>query len=217
MRIIQISGKGRVGKTSVAKIIEALAYHKGYIPVIVPFADSLKKAAADLGYSKETKPDEYRKFCQELGASKRKENPEYWIEKTFETIQEYMLKEVDNKAENKKYWEYVIIQDDVRYMNEIALGRELAATQIFIDSGGRTLSEENAEWRNHESEKLANDVEDSFGLPNSEYEELFDLIIVNNETLMELKEDINESIDEILDTGKLEIEELPWTKEDEDE
>lgn len=217
MRIIQISGRGRVGKTSAAKIIEGLVFHRGYIPVILPFADALKKAAEELGYSKEGNPQEYRKFCQELGASKRKENPEYWIEKTFEKIQEYMLKEVDNKAESKTFWEYVIIQDDVRYMNELALGRELAATQIFIDSGGRSLVEEDAEWRNHESEKLANDAEDSFGLPNSEYEDLFDFIFVNNETTIELKADLSESIDNILDSGKLEIEELPWTKEDENE
>jgi hypothetical protein len=215
MRIIQISGKGRVGKTTVAKILEALSYESGYIPVMLPFAKSLKEEAENAGFPKETNPDEYRKFCQELGAAKRKEDPEYWINKTFERIQELMVKEVDNKLEKKPYWEYVIIQDDVRYMNEIALGRELAATQLFIDSGGRTLPENDAEWRQHESEELANKVEDSFGLPNSQYEDIFDFIVVNNETKAELKADIVEMFDSIIDLGKLEIEEIGELDSDE--
>jgi hypothetical protein len=215
MRIFQISGKGRVGKTTVAQEIQKKAFEAGFIPVILPFADSLKKAALELGYSKESNPEEYRKFCQELGAGKRKEDPNYWINKTFESIQNYMLKEVDNQVEDKEFWEYVIIQDDVRYMNEIALGRELAAIQIFIDSGGRTLPEHDAEWRNHESEELANKVEESFGNVNSDYEELFDIILFNGSTLAHLKEDINSDFDAWVELGKLEIEEMDWSEEDE--
>jgi hypothetical protein len=100
-------------------------------------------------------------------------------------------------------------------MNEIALGRELAATQLFIDSGGRTLPEDDAEWRQHESEELANKVEDSFGLPNSQYEDIFDFIVVNNETKAELKADIVEMFDSIIDLGKLEIEEIGELDSDE--
>lgn len=207
MKIIQISGKGRVGKTTLANQIQKLAFELGYIPVIVPFANAIKTAAAVQGLTKENNPEEYRKFCQRIGAEKRQEDPDYWVVRSFESIQDLMLKEVDNKKENKKHWEYVVIQDDVRYMNEIAFGRELAAIQIFIDSGMRKLAEHDFEWRNHESEKLANEVEESFFKPNSNYEELFDVIIFNGGTLEDFIEEINESIEEWLDIASLEVEE----------
>jgi hypothetical protein len=117
-----------------------------------------------------------------------------------------MIKEIDNKKAGKTHYEYVIIQDDVRYMNELALGRDLVATQIFIDSGIRELSENNAEWRQHESEVLANLVEESFGSPNSEYEELFDIIIQNDGTPVELEKEVKENIKEWLDLGYIELE-----------
>jgi len=207
MKIIQISGKGRVGKTTLANEIQKLAFDLGYIPVIIPFANAIKTAASLNGLSKENNPEEYRKFCQQIGAEKRKEDPDYWVVRSFESIQNLMLKEVDNKKENKKHWEYVIIQDDVRYMNEIAFGRELAAIQIFIDSGMRKLLEHDAEWRNHESEEMANAVEESFFKPNSNYEEIFDVIIFNGGTLEEFIEEINESIEEWLDIASLDVEE----------
>jgi guanylate kinase len=207
MKIIQISGKGRVGKTTLANEIQKLAFDLGYIPVIIPFANAIKTAASLNGLSKENNPEEYRKFCQQIGAEKRKEDPDYWVVRSFESIQNLMLKEVDNKKENKKHWEYVIIQDDVRYMNEIAFGRELAAIQIFIDSGMRKLLEHDAEWRNHESEEMANAVEESFFKPNSNYEEIFDVIIFNGGSLEEFIEEINESIEEWLDIATLDVEE----------
>jgi guanylate kinase len=207
MKIIQISGKGRVGKTTLANEIQKLAFDLGYIPIIIPFANAIKTAASLNGLSKENNPEEYRKFCQQIGAEKRKEDPDYWVVRSFESIQNLMLKEVDNKKENKKHWEYVIIQDDVRYMNEIAFGRELAAIQIFIDSGMRKLLEHDAEWRSHESEEMANAVEESFFKPNSNYEEIFDVIIFNGGTLEEFIEEINESIEEWLDIASLDVEE----------
>ena len=70
-----------------------------------------------------------------------------------------MVKEIDNKKENQQYYEYLIIQDDVRYMNELAFGRDLVATQIFLSSGLRSLPEELSDWRNHESETLGNAVD----------------------------------------------------------
>lgn len=207
MKIIQISGKGRVGKTTLANQLQKLAFELGYIPVIVPFANAIKTAAAVQGLTKENNPEEYRKFCQHIGAEKRKEDPDYWVIRSFESIQDLMLKEVDNKKQGKKHWEYIIIQDDVRYMNELAFGRELAAIQIFIDSGMRTLPEHDCEWRNHESEKLANEVEESFFKPNSNYEEIYDVIIFNGSTLEEFIEEINESIEEWLDIASLDVEE----------
>jgi hypothetical protein len=206
MRLIQISGRGRVGKSTLAHLIATHSLDLGYIPIILPFAKAIKDAAAKQGLTKESNSKEYREFCQKLGAEKRKDDPDYWAVRTFETIQEYMVKEIENRKAKKENFEYIVIQDDVRYMNEIRLGRELAATQIFIESGERKLEEEGADWRNHESEVLANEIEKSFGKPNSNYEDLFDVIITNDETLKDLDKLVKNNIEEWLELGYLELE-----------
>lgn len=208
MRIFQISGMGRVGKTTLAKLIAKYTFELGYLPVLIPFADSIKKQAEEQGITKESDSSKYREFCQTLGASKRKENPDYWVVRTYETIQEYMVKEIDNKKDDRKYFEYVIIQDDVRYMNELALGRDLAATQIFICSGDRTLEEHNAEWRNHESEQMANLIDEVISTKPSDFEETFDVIIINDESEKNLEKMVKENIQTWLDIGYLDLEEV---------
>lgn len=210
MRIIQISGKGRVGKSTLAHLIAAQSLEKGYRPVLIPFADAIKKQAEQAGITKEKDSTAYREFCQQLGETRRAENPDYWIVQAWETIQEYMLKEIDNKKADMEHYEYVIIQDDVRYMNELAFGKDLAATQIFISGGDRTLSEHTAEWRNHESEKMANDVEDTLDNPSKvdEYDELFDDIIINDEDKKELERLVKKTLDYWLNIGYLELEEI---------
>lgn len=208
MRIIQISGRGRVGKTTLAKFIAKKAFDMGYIPVFLPFAESLKLEAESKGFGKDTNPVEYRKYCQELGASKRKADADYWVDKTYEKIQEYMVKELDKKASQDKNWEYLLIQDDVRFMNELVLGRDLAATQIFIDSGGRKLEDEDASWRSHESETLANAVETSFCIMNSEYEDIFDDVVMNNASIKELEAEVKDKLTDWLDMGYLELEDV---------
>jgi hypothetical protein len=209
MRIIQISGKGRVGKTTLAHLIAKYSLDLGYNPIILPFAAAIKKMAEEQGITKESDSSKYREFCQELGASKRAENSEYWIIKTFETLQEYMLKEIDNKQNVRSDFEYVIIQDDVRYMNELAFGRDLAATQIFVSEDDRNLPEHNAEWRNHESEDLANNYEKSFTktLANN-YEDLFDIVVFNGESTKELESFVKSNIKDWLDIGYIELEEI---------
>lgn len=207
MRIIQISGKGRVGKTTLAHLIANRSLDLGYIPVIIPFANAIKQLAEKKGLNKDNGSDAYREFCQKLGAEKRLEDPEYWVVKAYEEIQSYMIKEIDNKRLNKDNYEYLIIQDDVRYMNELAFGRDLVATQIFVNSAGRKLKEHDAEWRTHESEILGNVVEESLGKSNNEYVELFDCIIDNDGTLEELKKIVDHSIQDWLELGYLELEE----------
>jgi len=209
MRIIQISGKGRVGKTTLAHFIAKYAFELGYIPVLLPFADGIKKQAAAKGITKEKDSSIYRDFCQELGATKRAEDPDYWVVKSYEAIQEYMIKELDNKAAKKTNYEYVIIQDDVRYMNELAFGRDLVATQIFISHGIRKLEEHKAEWRNHESEQLANKVELDLLIPakQADAEEPFDIIIQNDGDLDDLDYIAKHAIEYWLDIGYLELEE----------
>lgn len=205
MRIFQISGKGRVGKTTLAELIAKHVFELGYNPVLLPFADAIKKAAEAQGLSKDKDSTKYRDFCQELGARKRAEDPDYWVVKAFETIQEYMVKEIDNKKANKKHYEYVIIQDDTRYMNELALGRDLAATQIFLSEGLRTLPEAKATWRDHESEVLGNMTELGLNSDNSDYTELFDIVVINDDSTTDLEKIVKESIQYWLDLGRLEL------------
>jgi hypothetical protein len=209
MRIIQISGKGRVGKTTLAHLIAKYAFDLGYIPVMLPFADGIKKMAAAQGITKEGDSSAYRDFCQNIGASKRAEDPDYWVTKTYETIQEYMVKEIDNKVAKKANYEYVIIQDDVRYMNELAFGRELVATQIFLSQGIRKLDEHNAEWRSHESEAMSNQIEKDMLIPvkQADAEEAFDIIINNDGDLEDLEHIVKQALEYWLDLGYLELEE----------
>lgn len=205
MRIFQISGRGRVGKSTLANFIAKHSFERGYIPVILPFAQAIKKAAEAEGITKESDSSRYREFCQNLGATKRQQDPDYWVTRTYEAIQEYMLKEIENKQENKKHYEYIIIQDDVRYMNELALGRELVATQIFLDSGHRELEENNAEWRKHESELLGNSVEFA---TTDEYDELFDIVISNGDSLGDLETEVKLGLDSWLELGYMELEDV---------
>lgn len=207
MRLIQISGKGRVGKTTLAHLIAKKAFDLGYIPVMLPFAGPIKEEAERQGITKDSDSAGYREFCQNLGETKRKEDPDYWVVRTFEKIQEYMIKEIDNKRNNLTHYEYVIIQDDVRYMNELATGRDLVAFQIFLDSNGRKLIEEDAAWRNHESELMANEVESSFNKINSDYEALFDKVIDNSGNLKDLEDIVKDELSEWLEVGYLELEE----------
>lgn len=187
-------------------ICEAV-FKLGYRPVIVPFAQAIKMDAAEKGITKEADSHKYRKYCQKIGAEKREKNPDHWVLKTSEIIYDYMLKEVDNKKLHTN-WEYVIVQDDVRYMNELGFGRNLAAIQLFIHAGDRVVQEADAEWRKHESETLANQVVAFMGSPNSEYDELFDAVIENSGTLEDLEEMINENIKDWLDSAWIELEEI---------
>jgi hypothetical protein len=207
MRLIQLSGIGRVGKTTVADMICKAAFKLGYRPVIVPFAQAIKMAAVEEGITKEANSQKYRDYCQKIGAEKRQLDSEYWVNKTDEIIKDYMVKEIDNKKLHTN-WEYVIVQDDVRYMNELAYGRNLAAIQLFVHAGDRVVQEYNAEWRKHESETLANQVVAFMGLPNSDYDELFDVFIENSGTLADLEQMINENIKDCLDSAWIELEEI---------
>jgi hypothetical protein len=207
MRLIQISGVGRVGKTTLAHMVCKEAFELGYRPVIIPFADAIKKAAAKKGLTKESNSEEYRKFCQKTGASKRKKNPDHWVDETEKAILEYMEKEVNNKRELLTNWEYVIVQDDVRYMNELAFGRKLAAIQLFVYAGDRQIPEHNAEWRTHESETLANQVSAFMGMANSEYDDLYDAVLYNSGTLEDLKEMVKTNIQDWLSSSWIELEE----------
>jgi len=159
MKIIMFSGKARVGKTHAAKQIAELAFSAGMKPVLLPFAKPIKDKAKADGFTKEENPQEYRTYCQLMGEGARKLDPDYWINKWIGELQAIEDKEHADIASGKKHWEYVVIVDDCRYANEIKLCSELGGLLVFVRHGKRKIEDLDADWRNHESEDFANEVE----------------------------------------------------------
>ena len=114
MQLIIIAGQAGVGKTTLANFIATESFELGFIPKLMSFAGVLKNIAKDNGLIKENSPEEYRVFCQKLGAEKREENPDYWVEEFEKELQEQIALEEKSKAEGKQYWERCIIVDDCR-------------------------------------------------------------------------------------------------------
>lgn len=187
MITILLAGQARVGKTTAAAYISTQAKKQEYKPVILPFAQAIKDAAAEAGLDKETKPEEYRAFCQSIGESKRKENPDHWINLFKEKWLELFDKDKKAAQSTEKIWkETVVIVDDCRYLNELNLGKQLGAKTVMISRGSRVLTDSDAAWRQHESEDMAN----QFELGNKDYQDLFDYIVKNEKT----KEDFHSKL-----------------------
>lgn len=203
MLIIMISGQARVGKTTLAKWISEYAYNEGYTPIILPFANALKQEAESRGYSKDKNPEEYRAFCQTLGSDMRKQDSDYWVKRFRDKITSlYEQEKVALETEPDTWHEKVIIVDDCRYMNEVAAARDLRALTVFVSAGSRELPEAQAEWRNHESEALANSME----AKDKDYTEVFDYVIYNNGTEKQYKTKATQKFEEwfhILSEGLL--------------
>jgi len=179
MIIVMIGGKARVGKTTMANIIAEYCLNNNLTPKMVPFAYGLKKAAESKGLSKDKNSEEYRKFCQTLGESMRIKNPDHWVNEWTAAV-EAIRKEEQTLLEVDDLWkERVVIVDDCRYMNEVAKAREYGATTIFIRQGKRKLIEDQAEWRNHPSEEMANSIEDN----HKDYNDVFQYKLTNDSTL----------------------------------
>ena len=184
MRIIMFSGKARVGKTTAAKKIAELAFLAGMKPIFLPFAKPIKDKAAAEGYTKENAPQEYRAYCQLMGETKRKDDPDYWIKAWKEELLKQELREKKDLNENLKHWERVIIVDDCRYQNEIETCKELGAILCFVSHGGRSIEDEDSDWREHESETWSNTVEEQgfseeidYWLENNLSERIFEEVI----------------------------------------
>lgn len=159
MKTIMFSGKARVGKTHAANLIAELAFADGLRPVFLPFAKPIKDKAREEGYTKEDSPQEYRTYCQLMGETARGIDPDHWIKQWQLQFESYQDKESDLIREDKKHWEHLVIVDDCRYLNEISLCKELNAHLCFIAHGPRKLEDHNGEWRKHESEDWATEVE----------------------------------------------------------
>ena len=188
MHTIMIAGKAQVGKTTLANIIAEEVFAQGMTPVLLSFAGPIKQEAKEKGYDKETHPEKYREYCQTMGKQMREMDSDYWVNLMGKAIEKEMDKELESLDEGKKYWERCVIIDDCRYPNEIVLGQDIDATLIFLSSGGRKL--ENHEWRQHESEEFANEVENF----RDEYNELFTHIFLNDKDIESLREKVKKMI-----------------------
>tara|TARA_R100000808_G_scaffold24969_1_gene59999 strand:- start:7206 stop:7790 length:585 start_codon:yes stop_codon:yes gene_type:complete len=154
----------------------------GMIPELLSFAGPLKRMAEEKGYTKEKDKHKYREFCQQYGEMKREIDPDYWVNLFDEEVNKICIKEAEDIREEKKFWERCIIVDDCRYLNEIGLAANYNATILFLSFGDRDKEDPNGLWRNHNSESLANQVEE-----NKEYREMFTHYIINNKTTEDLQ------------------------------
>jgi hypothetical protein len=188
MQMIMIAGKAGSGKTTLAKMLSKHIYNHGLVPVLASFAGPLKEEAANKGYDKVKFPEKYREFCQELGAAAREGDPDHWVNLMRIKIAETRGKEEESIANSNACWEHCIIVDDCRYMNEINLGIETNASILFLTTGQRGLEEH--EWRTHESEALANDVEEG----NKDLLEVFDHLIFNDRDEKSLEKRITDMV-----------------------
>lgn len=187
MITLLLAGQARVGKTTAANYIANQAKKQEYKPIILPFAQAIKDAAAEAGITKDKSPVEYRAFCQSIGEAKRKENPDHWINLFKEKWLELYEKDVKAAQSLDKIWkETIVIVDDCRYLNELNLGKQLGAKTIMISRGSRVLPEHDADWRKHESEDMAN----QFEAGNKDYQDIFNYIVKNEGT----KEDFNHKL-----------------------
>lgn len=164
MQIIALTGQARAGKTHIVQLLAQQAFDAGQRPVFVSFAGALKRASAEAGYPKDTNPNEYRKFCQEHGAEKREEDPDYWVKATMAEIMEHAQAEQEAIANGDKHWERVILIDDVRYENEIDAVARMEGVFLHVTAGSR-LPVPHAKWRRHESEKLGKRIDRTGGEP----------------------------------------------------
>ncbi len=171
MIVVGFCGRARTGKSTLCRELFDAAEHKGWDVVIRPFAYPLKKyVVEDLGYSKEKHPDEYRKHCQEVGAAKRAEDPDHWLNLWEDSIKDLSLIDCDKPL--------LVLVDDVRYQNELDLLVKSSAVVSFVRHGKREIDDPRGEWRNHESEDLANSFEMSD--KQSLYRKGFDYVIDND-------------------------------------
>lgn len=190
MIIVLVGGRARVGKTTLANVVAEYCINNNLTPRMVPFAYGIKKAAEQKGLTKDSNPTEYRDFCQTLGESMRVKDPDYWVNEWKKKVAEIEKEEQLDMSTNDSYKERVIIVDDCRYMNEVAIGRKLGATCIFIKQGKRIIEDDKASWRDHPSEELANKVE----ARDKNYSDIFNIVIPNDSTLEVFKKHIIKNI-----------------------
>ena len=188
MIVVMIGGKARVGKSTLAALISKKAYDLGLWPKVISMATPIREAARAAGYTKDETPEAYRKFCQEVGAAKRAEDPEYWVKEWAKCIEAELAKEEERLKEDAPFAETIILVDDCRYMNEVAAGRDWGSIEVFVHQGTREIEDEDGEWREHESEELANAIDTD---DKDVFKGVFPNRLFNCGTLQELEDLVN--------------------------
>ena len=155
MIIVGLSGKARTGKSELTRRLYDAAQAVGWTVKVLPFAGPLKKEAEDSGFGKNTNPEKYRAFCQEHGAKMRAENPDHWVNKWFEQVKS--LRAEEENMTNP----LLVLVDDCRYQNEIAILNKHSGVVCYVKHGDREIDDPKGEWRQHESELIANILENT--------------------------------------------------------
>ena len=191
MHVVVLGGMARVGKTDVADFLEDEAIDAGLKPHRISFATPLKEQAAmENGYDrdwrkfKEDQPEEYRNYCQEMGASARAEDEDYWVDLWVERLNEIQEKELNQYGPDGQWQESIVIVDDCRYPNELEAAKMFDALTLFIYAGKRSssLADIDADWRAHESEEMSQKIEAMI----EGYTDLFQWSIFNDGTFKDL-------------------------------
>jgi hypothetical protein len=155
MIIVGFAGKARTGKSHVCQTLYDVAHDSGWDVKIKPFAGPLKRHVEEvLGFTKDENPDEYRKKCQEIGAGERENDPDHWVNLWKKDMDKEFAEEMD-KADRPCLY----LVDDVRYPNELRMLNKCDAISLFVKHGTRKIEDPTGEWRNHESEEMANAAE----------------------------------------------------------
>ena len=181
MIILGLSGKARTGKSTLCTYLWNAAHELGWVVSSFPFAGPLKKEASDKGYTKESNPKMYREYCQSIGAKKRQENPDHWTNLWFNSLKNAYKEEMEEAHVPVLY-----LVDDVRYDNEIKLLNKIGAVTCFVKHLDREIEDPKGAWRDHESEKLANTLEET---KDDEIKQTlkYNFVVHNNKEPEELK------------------------------
>jgi len=153
MIVVGLSGKARTGKSHLTRELFTAAEHLGWDVRTCPFAGPLKREAESKGFGKNDNPTGYRKYCQDQGAGKRAEDPDHWVNLWLQDIKDLAVEEL--KADRP----LLVLVDDVRYANEVAILRKYSGTVAYVKHGNREIEDPNGDWRKHESEAIANEIE----------------------------------------------------------
>jgi hypothetical protein len=182
MIILGMSGKARSGKSTLCRALYDAAEKVGWEVVVKPFAGPLKHHVThNLGYSKDTHPEEYRSYCQSEGAAKRKKDPDHWVKLWLKDMRQEWDQEMKLSQQPVLY-----LVDDVRYPNEIKTlkSSQVNATILFVKHQKRKIEDPTGEWRNHESEALANKYENTADV---DLKQTYDFVVHNDKN----EDDIN--------------------------
>ena len=179
MKIIAVGGLAQAGKTTAVQAAAQYLFEKGYHPVLEQFARPLKLAAASLGFYKGGDTDHlYRWFCQTIGQKCRAIDPD-WVPKRLADRLDVLAQEESDELlidEDATWSERVVLIDDVRYMNELALIEKYSGKTMFISAARRLPTLDEEDWRKHDSEVLATKYENGL-IPD----ETFNITLSNNE------------------------------------